>query len=133
MRRNVHNTQEYPPPGRTGAVPVKSLISLILVGSLAISQAAGPAIGFATAKGSFQIDGASVSGNATLFGGTTIETGDASSRLQFSNGTRIELAAHSRAKTFGDHLTLEKGLSEWTGKNYRIEAQSLRIETNDQQ
>jgi len=112
---------------------VKSLISLILVGCLTISQAAGPALGFATAKGSFQIDGASVSGDATLFGGTTIETGEASSRLQFSNGARIELAAHSRAKTFSDHLTLEKGLGELAAKKYRIEARTLRIETNDPQ
>jgi hypothetical protein len=110
---------------------VKSLISLSLVGCLTISQAAGPAIGFAIAKGSFQIDGASVTGNATLFGGATIETGAASSRLQFSNGARIELAPQSRAKIFSDHLTLEKGLGELAAKTYRIEARSLRIETNE--
>jgi hypothetical protein len=110
---------------------VKSLISLILVGCLTISQAAGPAIGFAIAKGSFQIDGAPVSGNATLFGGATIETGEASSRLQFSNGARIELAPRSRAKIFNDHLTLEKGLGELAAKKYRIEARSLTIETNE--
>lgn len=110
---------------------MKSLISLILVGCLTISQAAGPAIGFAIAKGSFQIDGASVTGNATLFGGATIETGAASSRLQFSNGARIELAPQSRAKIFSDHLTLEKGLGELAASKYRIEARSLRIETNE--
>jgi len=110
---------------------VKSLISLILVGSLAISQAAGPAIGFAIAKGSFVIDGASVSGNATLFGGATIETREASSRLQFANGARIELAPQSRAKIYSDHLTLEKGLGELAAKKYQIEARSLRIETNE--
>ena len=110
---------------------MNSLISLILVGSLTISQAAGPAIGFAIAKGSFVIDGASVSGNATIFGGATIETGVASSRLQFSNGARIELAPRSRAKIFSDHLTLEKGLGELAAKKYRIEARTLRVETNE--
>jgi hypothetical protein len=110
----------------------RSLVSLILVGCVTLSQAAGPALGVAIAKGSFQIDGSSVSGNATLFGGATIETGEASSRLQFSNGARIELAPHSRAEVFGDHLTLERGLGELAAKNYRIEARSLRIETNDQ-
>jgi hypothetical protein len=98
---------------------------------LTICQAAGPALGFAIAKGSFQIDGASVSGNATLFGGATIETGEASSRLQFSNGARIELAPRSRARIFGDHLTLEKGWGELAAKKYRIEARSLRVETNE--
>ena len=110
---------------------MKPLISLILVGYLTIIQAAGPALGFAIAKGSFQIDGASVSGNATLFGGATIETGEASSRLQFSNGARIELAPRSRAKIFGDHLTLEKGWGELAARKYRIEARSLRVETNE--
>src|SRR5579859_6145249 len=131
MRRNVHNTHECPPPARTGANLVKPLISLILVGYLTISQAAGPALGFAIAKGSFQIDGASVSGNATLFGGATIETGEASSRLQFSNGARVELAPRSRANIFSDHLALEKGWGELAARKYRIEARTLRVETNE--
>ena len=109
----------------------RSLISLILVGSLTVSQAAGPALGVAIAKGNFHIDGSPVSDNATLFGGATIETGQASSRLQLSSGARIELAPQSRAKVFGDHLRLEKGLGELAAKDYQIEAQSLRIATDE--
>ena len=105
----------------------RTLISPILVGCLTFGQAAGPSIGVAIANGSFQVDGSSVSGNATLFGGTIIETRQASSRLQFNNGARIELGPESRAKVFGDRLMLEKGLGELAAKHYQIEAQSLRI------
>src|SRR6266850_820434 len=96
IRRNDHNTQEYS-QNRTGVTLVKRwtskpLISLILAGSLTITQAAGPALGVAIAKGGFQIDGSSVSDNATLFGGTTVETSQASSRLQLQSGARIELS-----------------------------------------
>lgn len=113
----------------------RSVVSLILAGSLSVSQAAGPAIGIVVAKGSFQLDGSSVSGNATLFGGATIETEQASSRLQFKSGARVELAPQSRAKIFGDHLTLEKGVGELASAAYQaayqIEAQTLRIEANE--
>jgi len=121
--RTVHNTH-------VKHWTARSLISLILAGSLSIGQGAGPALGVAIAKGGFQIDGASVSDNATLFGGATIETERASSRLQLSSGARIELAPRSRGKVFGDHMTLEKGTGELAAKNYQIEAQTLRIATD---
>ena len=94
---------------------------------MTIGQAAGPALGVAIAKGAFRIDGSAVSDNATLFGGATIETGQASSRLQLSNGARIELAPRSRAQVFDDHLTLENGLGELAAKDYQIQAKTLRI------
>ena len=109
----------------------KSLISLILAASLTITQAAGPALGVAIAKGGFQIDGSSVSDNATLFDGTTVETSQASSRLQLKSGARIELSPRSRAKVFNDHLSLEKGVGELASKGYQIEAQTLRIATDE--
>ena len=104
-------------------------IALILTSHLAILQAAAPALGVAIAKGGFQVDGASVSGNATLFGGATIETDRASSRLQLSSGARVELAPQSRARVFGDHLALEKGSGELASKDYQIEARTLRVAT----
>jgi hypothetical protein len=108
-----------------------SLISLIVAGSLTVSQAAGPALGVAIARGGFTVDGSSVTDNATLFGGATIETERASSRLQLASGARVELAPRSRAKIFDDHVTLEKGSGELAAKDYQIEAQSLRISTDE--
>ena len=51
---------------------VQSLIALILVGTLTISLAAGPAIGVAVASGSFQVDSSTVYGNTTLFDGSIV-------------------------------------------------------------
>jgi len=107
------------------------LIAVVLFTFLAMSQAAGPSLGVAMATGSFRIDGSTVSDNATLFGGATIETEKASSRLQLSSGARIELAPSSRAKVYDDHLSLESGLGELASKDYQIEAKTLRIETDE--
>ena len=109
----------------------RSLLSLILAGSLATGGAAGPALGVAIAKGGFQIDGSPVSNNATLFGGATIETLQASSRLQLNSGARVELSPQSRARVFSDHVTLEKGVGELATKDYQLEAQSLRIAADE--
>ena len=109
----------------------KSLISLILAGNLTLTQAAGPALGVVIAKGSFQIDGSSVSDNATLFRGATVETSQASSRLQLNSGARVELSPRSRAKVFSDYVSLEKGVGELATQDYQIEAQSLRIATGE--
>jgi len=106
------------------------LLALILANGLTLGQAAGPALGVAIANGAFRVDGSTVSSNATLFGGATIETDAASSRLQLNSGARIELAPGSRAKVFDDHLTLESGLGELASKDYRIEARTLRIEAD---
>jgi len=107
------------------------LIPIALVAGITSAQAAGPALGVAMATGSFRIDGSTVSDNASLFSGATIETEKASSRLQLSNGARIELAPRSRAKVYDDYLSLESGLGELTSKQYQIEAKTLRIETDD--
>src|SRR3954454_13134937 len=103
--RTVHNTH-------VKHWTTNSLISLILVGSLGTSQAAGPALGVAIAKGGFTVDGSSVSNNATLFGGALVETAPASSRLQLNSGARIELMPRSRAQVFDDHMMLERGVGE---------------------
>src|SRR5580704_15266813 len=70
-----------------------------------------PAIGTVTAAGSFRIDRSTVRGNATLFDGSTIETFTAMASLELANGT-VRLAAFSKARVFGDRLSLEKGAGE---------------------
>jgi hypothetical protein len=115
--------------GRTVHNTLVKLIALLVSGTLTLAQAAGPSLGVAIAKGGFRVDGSPVTGNATLFDGSTIETAQASSRLQFTSGARIELAPGSRAKVFGDHLSLEKGSGELASNDFQIEARTLRIET----
>lgn len=111
----------------------QALLSLILTATLVPGWAAGPAIGMAITPGAFQIDGAPVTGNATLFDGAAVETAKSSSRLEVNAGVRVDLAPESRAKVYGKYVVLEKGSGELASggaqaHGYQIEARSLRIE-----
>jgi hypothetical protein len=106
------------------------LLSLILTGSLFQSLAAGPAIGIAMAEGPFRIDRAEVKGNASLFDGSDVETGEASSKLRINGGARLEIGTDSQAKVFATHAVLERGGGQLeSGAAYSLEARTLRIGT----
>jgi hypothetical protein len=106
---------------------VQAFLALNLAGVLAAGST-GPVIGIAVANGTFQVDNAQVAGNSTLFDGSTVETTEASSRLRLRNGTRVELAAGSRAAVFQNRTLLEKGFGEFrAASTYEIEARGLRI------
>jgi len=108
----------------------QTLIALNLVGMLAWASAPGRVIGIAKANGSFRVDNSRVAGNTTLFDGATVETEEASGRLQLNKGTRVELASESRVKVFDNRTVLDAGLGELqTSSGYQIEARSLRIAT----
>ncbi len=86
------------------------------------------AIGTAATQGSFRVDGSTVSGNATLFEGTTIETHLSSSSLNLASGPRLILGADSRGRIFGDRLELERGAGEMHGAaGFRVEARGLTV------
>ncbi len=110
---------------------VAAMMSLILTlavvdGSGATALAAAPAIGTVVAKGAFRLDHATVTGNATLFEGTTVETAAASSRMELSSGARVSLSSESRAKFYGDHMVLERGQGELEkASSFRFEAHGL--------
>ena len=103
-------------------------ISLILAGCLTLSQADPAAIGTVVAPGNFQLDDAKVSGNATLFEGTTIQTGAAPSEVRLNNGARMSLGAGARGRVYQDRLLLERGESQiQAGGGYLVQARSLKI------
>jgi hypothetical protein len=105
-------------------------ISLILTGCLFQGLAAGPSIGIAMAEGPFQIDRAEVKGNASLFDGSEVTTGDASSRLRIHGGARLEIGANSQARVFASHAELERGAGQLEAPSaYALEARKLRILT----
>jgi hypothetical protein len=104
---------------------VQSLIALILVANLSLGMAAAPAVGVVTARGSFTIDDSSIAGNATLFEGNQIRTGQAASHLQLNSGASMQLAAESRGIVYRDRMVLERGSGR--AENYNVEALSLRI------
>jgi hypothetical protein len=77
------------------------------------------------------IDGARVSGNATLFDGSVVSS-SGYSRLQLSSGARVDLGADSVVRVFANHVSLEGGSSEvQSASHYSIDARSLRIEASE--
>ncbi len=96
--------------------------------SLNLALAASPVIGIAVAKGTFRVDNATVTGNATLEEGALVETSQSSSSLDLSSGARLVLGASSRGKLYGDHMVLERGESLLErGTTYSVEALGLVI------
>jgi hypothetical protein len=107
---------------------VQILCALLLALNLAVGMAAAPVIGVATAKGSFKLDSAPVTGNGTLLDGVTIETSRATSELRLVGGVKMSMGAESRGRVFRDRLVLERGTSRLAGAStFGIEAKSLRI------
>jgi hypothetical protein len=86
-------------------------------------------IGMANAAGGFWADSAGVASHATLFEGGTIETGDTPVKLGIQGGVRILLDVHSRVQIYANRLSLQRGKAQLdSGKDYRIEAGTMRIE-----
>lgn len=108
------------------------VISTIVVACFAALGATnGPVIGM-IASGAGQagasIDGARVSGNATLFDGSVVAS-NGYSRLELNSGTRVDLSSDSVVRVFANHLSLEGGSSEvQSSSHYSIDARSLKIE-----
>ncbi len=98
--------------------------------ALAASPGSGtPVIGKIVAQGAFRLDNAAVTGNATLFEGSTVESGTGAPAMEFQNGARVSLGAVSRGRFFGDHMVLERGQSrlEKAG-GLRVVARGLTVQ-----
>lgn len=107
---------------------IQAIISVIVIGSLTATQAAGPSIGIAMASGPFEINHSMVQGNASLFEGSEIRTSVASSKLRINGGARLEIGTDSLVKVYGTHTVLEKGAGQLEGGDaYRLEARTMQI------
>jgi hypothetical protein len=88
-----------------------------------------PAIGRIVAKGAFRVDHSTVTGNATLFEGATIESGIDRPAMEFASGAKLSLGAESKVRVFGDHMVLERGQSRLDkAAGFRVEARGLTIQ-----
>src|SRR5689334_12641674 len=85
------------------------LLGALTLGTLSIAWGSSPAIGTATANGSFAVNQTPVTGSAKLFDGAVVETGEAASRVALDNGSRIDLNAHSAVAVRGNEAELTKG------------------------
>jgi hypothetical protein len=94
-----------------------------------LASGAVPVIGTVVAKGTFRLDNATVTGNATLFEGATIETNSAASRMELASGAKVLLSTESKARLYGDHMILEKGEGRLEkAEGFRLEARGLIIQ-----
>ncbi len=94
-------------------------------------MAAGPAIGIVTASGHFTLDRSQVWGNATVFEGSVVETGSASSDVALRSGARLQLAKDSRARILADRIVIEKGMGQISAPDsFEVDASNLRIHSD---
>jgi len=111
---------------------LEAFLAVLLAMQLGIDSgfavAASPAIGTIVTLGAFRMNQATLTSNATLFAGATIETGAAGSLMELASGTRLELGPESRGRFFGDHLVLERGQSKIDKSlGFRVEARGLTV------
>jgi hypothetical protein len=91
---------------------------------------ANSALGIVTASGHFTLDRAQVWGNATLFDGSVVETGAASSEIALRNGVKFQLAKESRARISAGRVVMEKGAGQISApESFELDAANLRLHT----
>jgi len=104
----------------------------VLLCMFSFAAAATVSIGTASARGDMRVDSYLVKGNATLFDGSVVETGQASANLRLDKGAQITLSTSSRGILYRDRLVLERGESELAVSTpFQLEANGLRV-TPDQ-
>jgi len=97
----------------------------------AAAVAATPVIGIVTASGHFTLDRSQVWGNATVFEGSVVETGSASSEVALRNGAKLQLAKDSRARILSDRVVIEKGTGQVSApESFEVNAANLRVHSN---
>jgi hypothetical protein len=106
---------------------IRNILFLFVIIS-AVAIAATPAIGIVTASGHFTLDKSRVWGNATVFEGSVVETGSASSEIALRNGAKLQLAKDSRARILSDRVVIEKGVGQVSApETFEVIAANLRI------
>jgi hypothetical protein len=79
-----------------------------------------------------RIDSYMVKGNATLFDGTVVETGQATADLRLDKGTEITMSTSSRGTLYRNRLVLQRGESELAANSsFQLEANGLRVTPNE--
>jgi hypothetical protein len=109
----------------------KLQVIAILTCFLSYAEAGTLSIGTASARGDMRVDNYTVKGNATLFDGSVIETGQASADLRLNKGVQITLSATSRGTLYNDHIVLQQGQSELASNGaYQVQANGLHVVSN---
>jgi len=112
---------------------IEKMIVAVLVLGLSLGIAASPVIGTAQSAGRFQIDNSPVSGSATVFEGSRIESRSGAPRIDLRGGPSFEFTSDTRATLYGDHAVLEQGggvmASNSQAAPFRVLARSLSVQS----
>lgn len=108
---------------------LRKLQALAVLSCMLSYAAAGTAsIGTASARGDLRVDSYTVKGNATLFEGSVVETGQATADLRLNKGTEITMSTGSRGTLHSDRLVLQQGEGELSANSsFKIEASGLQV------
>ncbi len=101
---------------------------VLLMCTMTYAVASTVSIGTVSARGDMRVDGNRVNGNATLFDGSVVETGEATADLRLAKGIELTLSPNSRTTLHNDYLLLERGETEMSGPGtYKVEANGLTV------
>lgn len=104
------------------------LVVAVLLCMVSYTSAGTVSIGTANARGDLRVDSYLVKGNATLFDGSTVETGLATADLRLEKGTQITMASGSLGTLYRDHLVLQRGESEVAANSsFQLQAVGLHV------
>src|ERR1700733_3410610 len=109
-------------------VRLQSAIALLTCGCL-VSVAASPSsVGFVVTNGQAEVDGSIVHGNSTLFQGSLIQAGSATSDLMFPGGSNLLLQPESAVRVYREYAVLQNGVATKHGNNaYALIADGLKV------
>ena len=108
----------------------------IIICMLSYASAGTVSIGTVNARGEMRVDSNNVKGNATLFDGSVVETGQAAADLLLNKGANkgveIKLSTGSRGTLYSDHLVLHQGESELAASSqFELQANGLHVTPNE--
>jgi hypothetical protein len=107
-------------------VKLQSAIALF-TSSCLVSVAASPSsVGFVVTNGQAQVDGAAVQGNSTLFQGSVVQAGSATSDLMFPGGSNLLLQPDSAVKVYREYAILQRGGATQRGAHVLV-ADGLKV------
>jgi hypothetical protein len=110
---------------------LQKLPKLLVVAAVTMASviAASPAIGIASAVGTFMVNSSEVEGNANLFDGSRIRTDKASSKVYLMGGAALVLGVNSAGTVYRNHFTLNQGATKvdnLTGYSIRADRYDIR-------
>jgi hypothetical protein len=107
-------------------VKLESAIALLTCGCMVAVAASPSSIGVVVTSGQAQVDGAVVRGNSTLFPGSLVRSGIATSDLMLPGGSNLLLQPNSAVKVYREYAVLEHGAAVQRGSNTLV-ADGLKV------